>query len=307
MPIAFVSRLDPAFVERWLRALRAALPQDEITDLATAATDIVVVANPAPGALGGLPELRFIQSAWAGVETLLADHTIPADVPLARVIDPELAESMAEAVLLHVLDLHRLGPLYRRQQGEGVWIQHPQPPARERRVGVMGLGEMGLATARRLKEAGFQVSGWSRSGGEHQDVEVFAGPERLKGFLGGADMVVNLLPLTPETRGLLSARTFEAMREGASLINVARGGHMVTADVLAALDSGRLGHAVLDVFEQEPLPADSPLWRHPKVTLWPHVAARTYPETAAFRIGANIGRFRAGEPVEGLVDRARGY
>jgi glyoxylate/hydroxypyruvate reductase A len=138
-------------------------------------------------------------------------------------------------------------------------------------------------------------------------VEVFAGAEGLQAFLAGADMVVNLLPLTPETRGILSAPAFAAMKPGAALINVARGGHMVTADVIAALDSGRLGHAVLDVFEQEPLPADSPLWAHPKVTAWPHVAARTYPETAAFRIAANINRFRSGETVEGLVDRARGY
>ena len=307
MTIAFVSRLDPAFVERWLAALRRALPKDTVTADTAREAEIAVVANPAPGALAGLPRLRFIQSAWAGVETLLADCTIPEDLPLARVIDPELADSMAEAVLLHVLHLHRLGPLYTRQQRERTWIQHPQPPARERRVGVMGLGEMGMATVRRLLDSGFQVSGWSRSGGAHTGVEVFAGEAGLAPFLGGADVVVNLLPLTVETRGILSARTFAAMREGAALINVARGGHMVTADVIAALDDGRLGHAVLDVFEEEPLPESSPLWSHPKVTLWPHVAARTYPETAAFRIAANIARFRAGEPVEGLVDRKRGY
>ena len=294
---------------RWLTALRAAMPGVEVGAEASivARAEIAVAANPAPGALADAPNLRLVHSAWAGVEGLLADSTLPAHVPLARLIDPELGDGMAEAALSHVLMLHRHAPLYRAQQAERVWRPQPQPRADERRVGLLGLGEMGRRAAARLVAAGFDVAGWSRGGAALGGVEVFAGADGLARLLARSEIVVNLLPLTAETRGILGASAFATMPEGAALVNLARGGHVDEAALVAALDGGRLAWAVLDVVATEPLPAGDPLWRHPRVILTPHVAAVTRPQTAARLIAANLARFAAGEPVAGLVDRARGY
>lgn len=314
MAVALLCRVERNEADLWLPLLKEAMPHERLlgpnpADGAEGAAevDVVVVAGAPPGLLCAFPNLAFIQSAWAGVDALLADPTLPDGVPVARLIDPELGRNMSEAVLTHVLALHRRAPLYRQQQAASMWRPWPQPMAHERRVGVLGLGEMGLRSARRLLEAGFQVSGWTRTRAEHPGIETFAGPEEFQSFLGRCEMIVNLLPLTSETRGLLNARAFAAMPHGASLINLGRGAHIVVPDLVEALDSGRLAHAVLDVFEQEPLPPESSLWAHPAVTITPHVAAITNPRTSAKLIAANIARFRAGQPLEGLVERGIGY
>lgn len=271
------------------------------------AVEVALVANPAPGALDAFPNLKFIQSLWAGVDGLLADPSRPRHVPLARLVDPALADAMAEAVATHVLALHRQVLLYRQQQVKRLWRQHDQPRATERRVGILGLGAMGRRAAQVLHGLGFQVAGWSRGGGAMEGVAVHAGDDGLEALLTDTQILVNLLPLTKETRGLLDRGLFAQLPAGASVINFGRGAHVVTGDLLALLDKGHLGHAVLDVFETEPLPADDPLWRHPKVTILPHVAAATDPRTAAACVAANVRAWRAGRPVAGLVDPARGY
>lgn len=295
MTIAFLTRLPDDVAECWLTALRAALPGDDVAAGLALDAEIAVVAAPGPGDLAKLPHLSFIQSAWAGVDGLLTDPLLPRQVPLARLIDPSLATQMAEAVAAHVLALHRQAPAYRAQQAQVTWRQLPQASAGERQVGLLGFGEMARASAGLLERLGFQVSAWSRSHGD------------LSALLAGSDIVVNLLPLTAQTRGILGRETFARTKPGAAIINVGRGGHLVEPDLLESLASGQISHAVLDVFETEPLPADHPFWRHPAITLLPHVAAITDPVSASQRIAVNIDRFRAGEPVEGLVSPDRGY
>lgn len=314
MAIAFLCRVERNEAALWLPLLRDALPDERLLGPnpdarweGAADVDVAIVAGAPPGLLGAFPKLAFVQSAWAGVDALLTDPTLPSGVPVARLIDPELGENMAEAVLMHVLALHRRAPLYRLQQSLATWRPWPQPMAHERSVGVLGLGEMGLRAARRLAEAGFKVSGWARTPCEHRGIETFAGPDGLQPFLSHCEILVNLLPLTPRTRGLLGAAAFAAMPRGSCLINLGRGPHVVISDLMEALDSGRLAHAVLDVFEQEPLPQDSPLWSHPGLTITPHVAAITNPRTSARIVAANIARFRAGQPLEGVVERGLGY
>ena len=295
MTIAFLTRLPNDDAKRWLAALRAALPSDDIVLGLAPDAELAVVAAPAPGDLAKLPKLAFIQSAWAGVDGLLGDPLLPRQVPLARLIDPSLATQMAEAVAAHVLALHRQSPAYRAQQTQAIWRQLPQIPASERQIGLLGFGEMARASAALLEKLGFKVSAWSRSHGDLGDL------------LAGSDIVVNLLPLTAQTQGILGRENFARMKPGAAVINVGRGGHLVEADLIEALASGQISHAVLDVFETEPLPASHPFWSDPAITVLPHVAAITDPVSASQRIAANIARFRAGEPVEGLVSPDAGY
>lgn len=294
MPITFLSRLPQAAEQRWIAALSARFPDETIGVGPSREADIAVVANPAPGALAAMPALAFVQSAWAGVDGLLADPTLPPQ-PLARLIDDALARQMAEAAAAHVLHLHRQGPAYAAQQRQALWRQLDQPPAARRRVGVLGRGQLASAVAQALELIGFPTACWSRSHGD------------LDALLADSDIIVNLLPLTDLTRGVLGAATFQRMRPGASLVNLARGAHLVEADLLAALANGRISHAILDVFETEPLSPDHPFWRHPQITVTPHVAAITDPDAASVFIAANIARFRAGEPLQGLVSRERGY
>jgi glyoxylate/hydroxypyruvate reductase A len=299
--------------ERWRAALAEALPDEAWVESGDAFdradVEIAVVANPAPGSLQGLPSLRLIQSLWAGVDRLLLDPTLPADVPLARLVDPAMNEAMAETALWAVLSLHRGFFDYAKQQHELAWVQQLQRRADEVSVLVLGLGQMGGTVAKRLAFNGYRVTGWNRHAATVNLPGVVCrhGEDELDELLPKAEIVVNLLPLTPATRGLLNAQTFGAMRRGASLVNLARGAHVVEADLLAALHSGRLRHAVLDVFAQEPLPAEHAFWRHPQVTVLPHVAALTDPRSAARIAAANVQALRDGRPLQNLVERGRGY
>jgi glyoxylate/hydroxypyruvate reductase len=312
--ILLATNFDAAEQAQWLALLRAALPDELIVDGHAPrgpgnadGIDIALVANPALGALQGLTQLRLVQSLWAGVERLLADPTIPRDVPLARMVDPAMNTSMAETALWAVLGLQRGFFGYARQQHQGQWLQHPLQRADETPVAVLGLGQMGRAVARRLLQAGYPVQAWSRSAQEMPGAVTASGREALPGVLGAAQVVVNLLPLTPDTAGLFNRSIFGQMRRGSALVNLARGAHVVDADLLAALAEGHLSHAVLDVFREEPLPASHPFWKHPQVTVLPHVAAPTDPRTAVAAVVANLIAHRAGAPLTGLVDRARGY
>lgn len=293
----------------WRAALAAALPGERLVESKDAADDIevAIVANPRPGALAGLPRLRLIQSLWAGVDRLLADPTLPAGVPIVRMVDPAMSAAMAETALWAVLALHRGFFRYARLQREGRWAPHGQRRADEQVVAVLGLGQMGRGTALRLAAQGYRVRGWSTRPTAIEGIETHAGAAALDTLLAQADIVLNLLPLTPATRGLFDAARFARMKPGASLVNLARGAHVVEADLLVALDAGRLRHAVLDVFQTEPLPAGHAFWSHPRVTVLPHAAAQTDPRSAARVVAANLRAWRAGRPLANLVDRQRGY
>lgn len=264
-----------------------------------------------PGLLASLPNLRAIFSLGAGVDHLLSDPSLP-DVPIVRIVDPDLTMRMSEYVVLHVLLHHRRVKTYDANQRARVWRDELDPAASEVRVGVMGLGVLGLAAAQALRPLGFQLAGWSRTARTTPGVTVFSGETGLKPFLARTDILVCLLPLTADTRGMLNSELFHGLaRDGAlggpALINAGRGGLQVEADILRALDDGTLAGASLDVFEQEPLPAESPLWTHPKVFVTPHNAAQSDPRALTRYVLAQIERFERGLPLANVVDRKRGY
>ena len=295
----------------WWPALQAALPGEHLLrergHTPVDQIDIALVANPAGGELRGLPGLRLVQSLWAGVETLLADPTVPAHVPLARMVDPAMNEAMAQTALWAVLGLHRGFFTYVRQQHAQQWQQHAQSRADEFPVAVLGLGHMGRSVAQRLARNGYPVRGWSARQTAIDGVVALAGDAALPHVLAGARIVINLLPLTPTTRRFFDAQRFALMPPGASLVNLARGAHVVEADLLAALASGHLRHAVLDVFGTEPLPAGHAFWTHPHITVLPHVAALTDARSAAQGVARNVQALRQGLPLQHLVDRSLGY
>lgn len=259
-----------------------------------------------PDVASAFPNLEVIFCVGAGVDQLdLAQ--VPAAIPVVRMIEPGLVEGMVEYATLAVLALHRHWPAYIAQQREGRWQTLPIRTAPTRRVGVMGLGILGQAVLEKLRGFGFRCAGWSRTPRDLEGIDCHAGPGSLPAFLARTDILVCLLPLTEATRGILDARLFDALPKGAALVNVARGPHLVIEDLLRALDDGRLSAAILDVTDPEPLPADHPLWTHPRVIVTPHVASQSQPETSAAAVLENVQRHRRGEPLVGIVDRARGY
>jgi len=303
-------------VEDWRARFKALLPEMPIVVLGEAfdrrAVHYVASWKHPPGSLTGLPNLAAIFSLGAGVDFLFADDKLPA-APIARVVDPDLTTRMSEYVVLHCLLHLRQQRRYDRQQREGVWEDdRNQPAARSVRVGIMGLGELGQDAAHKLKVMGFDVAGWSRSPKEIDGLLTFSGEDGMKAFLARTDILVSLLPLTPETRGIINAGLLAALAQdgrlgGPFLINAGRGGLQVEADIVAALEAGTLKGATLDVFETEPLPAGSPLWSQPDVVLTPHNAAMSEPEAIASLIAQQIRRLEAGEPLQHMVDPARGY
>ena len=301
MTILVAAAFDDDEWRAWWPRLEAALPGERLVRdrgaCDAADIDIALVANPPTGALQGLPSLRLIQSLWAGVDTLLADASVPAQVPLARMVDPTMNAAMAETALWAVLGLQRGFFGYAAQQRAGEWRQHALQRAEDTRVAVLGLGQMGRCAVDVFTRQGYRVVGWSTREGD----------AALPRVLAAADIVVNLLPLTPATRGLFNADTLARMPRGASLVNLARGAHVVDADLLAALASGHIAHAVLDVFQTEPLPRGHAFWSHPRVSVLPHVAAPTDPRSAALIAAANVHALRDGRPLAHRVDRARGY
>ena len=311
-PIPFISGVPEDEAAQWREILAASLPEERIcaphalTAGERECVRLAIVADPDPAQLQEFPALEWIQSVWAGVERLVAD--LPAqDITVVRLIDPELARTMAEAVLAWTLYLHRDMPAYARQQRERLWRPLDYVPPGERQVGVLGLGELGRAAAENLRRAGFSVAGWSRSPRTLDGVRCLHGDDGLQDMLASSDVVVCLLPLTDSTRGLLDAHRLGWMRPEASLINFSRGPIVDDAALLAALDEGRLKHAVLDVFDAEPLAADSPFWAHPAVTVLPHISAPTQYASAARIVARNITEWRRSGQVPAGVDFKRGY
>jgi glyoxylate/hydroxypyruvate reductase A len=264
------------------------------------------------GALKDLPDLRIILSLGAGVDHLFADPALP-DKPIVRVVDPDLTNRMSEWVVMHALVHLRQLRRYERQQSERVWADDDQQPkASDIQIGVLGLGVMGKDAVAKLKALGFKVAGWSASPKTLPDVTCFSGADGLTRMLAQADMLVVLLPLTEATRGIINASLLSQLKQGGPLggpilINAGRGGLQVEADILAALDSGALKGASLDVFEREPLPKDSRLWSHPAVYVSPHNAAISSPKAIAALVARQIEAYERGEPLAHVVDRSRGY
>jgi len=304
-------RSDSDSAALWLAELRKHIPELEMRVVPEIGNpkdiDAALVWKPPAGLLASLPNLRMIVSLGAGVDHLVEDATLPHHVPIVRLVDPYMTEAMSEYVLTQVLRLHRQDFTYRAQQRERVWRELPQPNASERRVGVLGLGELGSDAARKLAVLGFSVGGWSRSERRLPGIESFHGREGLMALAQRSDILVCLLPLTRETEGILDARLFAAMPKGAAVVNAARGRHLVEADLLAALEGGQLSAAVLDVVSEEPMPVKHPFWVHPKIIVTPHVAAATHAPTAAAGVAENLRRLSDGRSLINVVDLARGY
>jgi len=314
--MAFLYLLDDWEEDVWMREMQHL---DTSLDLrlwpdAGRASDIeyALAWRPPVGVLKKFTNLKAIFSLGAGVDHIFNDTDLPEDVPIVRVVDQNLTMRMSEYVVLHVLWHHRRQRIYDHFQKEAKWHGLKQPAASETRVGVMGLGELGIDAANKLKMMGFRVAGWSQSRKNIEGIDSFRGRGELKAFLNRTDILVCLLPLTKETRGLLNSGLFHDLAkdgagDGPVVINVGRGELQVEADILAALDNGDLYAATLDVFEEEPLSADSPLWLHPRVTVTPHNSAVSDPRAINGYILRQIKRHRAGEPLENVVNRSKGY
>ncbi len=270
--------------------------------------DYFVGFRPPHGFLKSLPRLKAIFSLGAGVDGFLRDPEFPRHLPVVRFVDETLQREMAQYVTMHCLIIHRQQRAFDAAQKAQLWKQRMLTrPSRELRIGILGLGDIGAVTAERLMMFDFQVSGWSRSRKTVPGVTSYAGQQELPRFLAGCDIMVCMLPLTPETENIMDAKLFAGLPKGAWVMNVGRGGQCREDDLIAALDSDHLGGAVLDVFQTEPLPADHPLWSHPKVTVTPHIAGITDPRNAAAFVVDCVARAESGAPFRNVVDLQRGY
>lgn len=316
MPSAILLSIVGWNPDDWERRFRAQAPTRDIRVWPDRIGDPSTVAYACtwrhpPGALAELPNLKAVFSLGAGVDHMIDDALLP-DVPIVRIVDPDLTTRMTEYVVLHTLMVHRQQRLYDAQQSARIWRDHDQYAAQAISVGIMGLGVLGRDAAEVLRRIGFRVSGWSRTPRAIPGIETFHGPEGFDAFLARSEILVCLLPHTAATEGLLNLALFRKLRRdgnlgGAHLINVGRGKLQVDADILAALEDGTLASATLDVFPTEPLSADSPFWTHPKVTVTPHNAAASDPRTLVANMLGQIQRFERGEPLENVIDRKVGY
>ncbi|WP_040263620.1 2-hydroxyacid dehydrogenase [Pseudomonas massiliensis] len=262
--------------------------------------------QPPQGLHEKFPNLEVIFATSAGVDQFDLSLLPPA-IEVVRMLDPGIAQGIVEYACFAVLALHRQIPMYQRQQTLKHWQPHALVPAAQRRVGVMGLGNLGRAVLESLRPFGFRLSGWSRSQKSLPGVECYAGDAHLHAFLRQCDILVCLLPLTDDTRGILNANSLAALPVGASLVNLGRGAHLQENDLLEALDGGHLSHAILDVLGDEPPPGNHPFWTHPLIWLTPHIGAMTAPQSAFNSLLENIRRHQRGECLQGCIDRQRGY
>jgi glyoxylate/hydroxypyruvate reductase len=300
----------------WLDAFRVSMPEVRVQLLGEiddpSAVKVAIVRGVDPGELHRFPNLKFIQCMWAGVDKLLADPTFPRSIPLARTVDPAMADAMAATALAHVLDIALHHHTYRETQSRSAWAPLHAKPMAAYTVAILGLGSLGRRCAEYICFTGARVIGVRRGRSVVNDADASSPisiTTDIRFAVSRANIVLNLLPLTSDTHGILDASLFAGCKPGAALINLGRGQHVVDSDLLDALDSGQLRRAVLDVFANEPLPAEDPLWAHPLVTITPHVAAETDPTTAAPVIAANIRAALEGrwDLVTGSVDQSKGY
>ncbi len=269
--------------------------------------EAIITWEPPLGIMAKFPQLKLIISLGAGVEHILKDPHLPQNVPIVRIVEPDLTSRMSEYILLAVLRFHRQGLEYQKLQKAQHWQPLPLPETSECNIGILGLGVLGSDVARKLNILGFPVRGWSRTPKNIDGIECFSGQEQLKLCLSKCRVLVCLLPLTPQTEGILNRETFSFLSQGSYLINVARGQHLVEKDLLEALDSGQLSGACLDVFHQEPLPKNHPFWSHPQITVTPHIATQTDSDYCLQSIINAISCLRAGLPLQNVVDYQQGY
>lgn len=295
----------------WKHALQAQLPQLRVVPAGAVErpedVHYAMAWNPPVGFFQQMPNLRLIVNLGAGVDALVGRADLPAGVPITRITDPQMARMMAGYVLFAVLRHARDIPHFEQAQRRGTWAyRHPRAPE-ETTVAVLGLGQLGATAAHEVQRQGFRTLGWSRSARQIEGVACFSGAQTLDAVLGQADIVVLMLPLTPETRGLFDRARLQRLKPGAAFVNVARGALVDQAALTALLAEGHIGSATLDVFAREPLPADDPLWGMPQVLVTPHLASVAIPSSSARQIAANILRVAAGALPDNRIDPARGY
>jgi glyoxylate/hydroxypyruvate reductase len=312
MALLFSSKSDD--VDRWRDILAKELPDLDFRQWTPALDDIgdpadieyVLAWGPKPGVFKNLPNLKCIFSLGAGVDHLI-NRDLPEGVPVVRLMDPGLTRGMSEYVLYWVLHHHRQFGDYAERAGEKRWLQYPQADTRSRRVGILGLGVLGLDAAQKLAALEFNVAGWSRNPKDIDGISTFHDDAGFQVFLSRTEILVCLLPLTPETAGVINTETLGQLPKGAVVINAARGGHVVDDDLIRAIEADHIAHAVLDVFHTEPLAQEHPFWSHPNITVTPHIASLTLPETAGMVVADNIRRIRAGQGPHPIVDPKTGY
>jgi len=308
--MSFVYKSDPVRGRQWAEIFAREAPQlpfriwPDIGD--PTKVRFLAAWEPPANLLEVFPNLEVLFSSAAGVDQF-DFSALPPELPVVRMVEPGIINGMVEYVSWAVLALHRDMLQYQRQQRRSQWTPAPVRPAARCHVGVLGLGSLGLAALAQLRSFGFACAGWSRSRHVVDGVQCFAGADELPAFLARTHILVCLLPLTSETRGVLNAALFAQLPRGAGLVHVGRGPHLVPQDLLAALATGQIADAILDVTDPEPLPPDHPFWQHPNIWLTPHIASMTQPETAAQVVLDNLRRFDAGEAMVGRVDRSRGY
>ena len=296
-------------LKKWSAELGA--PFDLFTDaakIAPAEVD-VLIANPNAEVadFGVYSGARLIQSIWAGMEVFLANPTLPSQPTLCRMVEPGLTEGMTEYICGHVLRYHLGTDAHIADSANREWRPAAPPLARDRKVAVLGLGQLGRDAAAMLKTLRFDVAGWSRTAKNGLPYPTYSGPDGLRDILRRSDIIVSILPNTAETRHVLNAETLALLPDGASIINPGRGSLIDNEALIAALDSGKLAHATLDVFDHEPLPKDHPFWARPDITITPHIAAETRKDGAAKVAVEQIRRLQKGEPLHYIVDRTAGY
>ncbi|MBT0957466.1 glyoxylate/hydroxypyruvate reductase A [Alphaproteobacteria bacterium KMM 3653] len=302
---------NAANTDAWVGRMRALLPDWSINALLEEtdpdAVQYAVVWKPQTGAMAQMKNLKAVVSIGAGIDHVLADPELPKHLPIIRTVGEDLTQFMREYVALHVLRHHRDRPQQAAAEARAEWSTVEVPPATRRKVGIMGLGNLGAAAAKTLAGLGFQTLGWTRTRREIDGVTCYAGAGEFDEFLAQSEILVNLLPLTDHTAGILSADLFAKLPKGACLINAARGQHLIEDDLLAALESGQIAQATLDVFTVEPLPEEHPFWAHPAITVTPHIASRIDAETGSRIIAANLAEYERSGAVADLADAKRGY
>ena len=310
MKILFLSPSDP--LDKWRAMMGDIMPKLELINWEPGLEprddiDYALVWKPPAGVLKTYTGLKAILSLGAGVDGIFVDPQLPKHLPIVRLIDQGLTEGMSEYMIYWTLHFHRDFDVYNQRAKDKQWKQHRQAITASRRIGVMGMGELGGDAAKKLHALSFDVAGWSRSPKSIDSVESFSGEEGMVPFLERSDILICLLPLTDATQGIINKQLLSHLPKNAVLINGARGGHVVDDDLRDALDSGHLRAAVLDVFNIEPLPEDHYWWDHPKVIITPHIASQTQPHSAAERIKYSIECFERGETPPNVVDLNKGY
>lgn len=310
--VPFIHSLSVENEIAWRHALQLAVPEvdirlwSDLSEVDKSSAEVAIVANPDMAELEDCPNLKWVQSLWAGVEGLIKEFQ-NRNITIVRLVDPQLADTMAEAALAWTLYLHRDMPLYAGQQTKMLWKQHPLPLASDRVVGVLGLGHLGSISAKRLHENGFGVLGWSRTKKELDDIETLTGEDGLIEIARRVDILLVLLPLTPQTKGLVSPQLIGHLKPGSSLINFARADIVDSQALTKALETRHIAHAVLDVFLTEPLPQSDPLWANQHVTVLPHISAPTNKVAASKVVADNMRNYFDKNIIPEGVSRHQGY